>query len=893
MADTNPWVWITTSIPDPPKPNVTRVLYSRFSFADFYASAYGISEFDNPTFEPSENGNYSLMGLSLADTKYKYNWANKSMPAFLSEDKWDQGFNKNSSVFLTPRNSLMPKLLVPDTMMVDNGWLPVSGSSQSRFFAKTALQDGTDRWLFNWRINTFNGNAPSASEVAVMQSIHGSEELKMIQMKPIMSFDTDVTYQLELPSIPTSRLPTGFWRSGTDGQLVGNGAMTLLVFVTPLNQKEVAASDIVAKRWAVVIDIGDEIELQLLDGDSLAVTISSQSASTTEQPSKVQLAMSRAVGNLPQVNDLQDGKIPYVITIYPVWNGIVVQSGVQDTKGNLTNVMSQFVPKQKGASVMDPEYITPDEFDYTDPPSAPWWFVQAPSKVIVDFGDSVIVEGTNCALELAYIPCFFWFRSIWDTWLLRNKNDSNTTYSFHAYPIWTNNGHTPISFGFYITNSFSPDREGIVANTEFMRIRWYMGPKDYDTSTSLKPSRYAWEIFGFLLRVEEERTYVVDTDNGSFALNWTPAGQANAGDYANPSSYWPDYITNVTVNIGLDGTSGGITVDKYGLVGQNAEAIQRVGAIAVGFTGGTGTLGGTIYGNESTRRLPYQSTNVGGVFRGIGMGIGESKSSDGTTWTIPLVGLEKKMQEIVLIDAPFFDGWLVRDAIDFLCRYGGINYSFQYAPVGASRSTKLPSSQNIDVSIFDFKTGTPVIEALNSIVEQGTNMDFVIRDGYVFFYDLDNTTSYPTMLGPNWKGYYPDVKVFSDDQMPDFQDLRNEIVVVGFEAVSMGNDTDIRIPSSPRFSIKSNTTKPKIPWSRQILEPISGTVTDSIINARVNQIKTDSKRYELSGSVTIPGNARIRPYDQWGNKIIVGVSHSLDTSTKVWTTSLELARGPE
>ena len=41
-------------------------------------------------------------------------------------------------------------------------------------------------------------------------------------------------------------------------------------------------------------------------------------------------------------------------------------------------------------------------------------------------------------------------------------------------------------------------------------------------------------------------------------------------------------------------------------------------------------------------------TVAGRIFSGIGMGIGEVESSDGGTWTIPLVGLTKKMEDIVL-----------------------------------------------------------------------------------------------------------------------------------------------------------------------------------------------------------------------------------------------------
>ena len=91
------------------------------------------------------------------------------------------------------------------------------------------------------------------------------------------------------------------------------------------------------------------------------------------------------------------------------------------------------------------------------------------------------------------------------------------------------------------------------------------------------------------------------------------------------------------------------------IAGQDAEAIQAVGGIVIDMdaSGAEGTTAGTI-------------------FKGLAMGISDNQSPEGSTWTIPLVGLEKKMEDIALINVPFFDGRTGAVTLDFLTRYAGL-----------------------------------------------------------------------------------------------------------------------------------------------------------------------------------------------------------------------------
>jgi hypothetical protein len=126
-------------------------------------------------------------------------------------------------------------------------------------------------------------------------------------------------------------------------------------------------------------------------------------------------------------------------------------------------------------------------------------------------------------------------------------------------------------------------------------------------------------------------------------------------------------------------------VDKYGVAGQDAVAEQSIGAVILDVTGGENTVAGTI-------------------FKGLGMGVSETDSAGEATWTIPLVGLEKKMDDMFLINPPFMDGEKLITAVDYLCHYAGLIYDM----AAAQPNDVLSATEEINSARFDWKPGTTV-----------------------------------------------------------------------------------------------------------------------------------------------------------------------------------------
>jgi hypothetical protein len=311
-------------------------------------------------------------------------------------------------------------------------------------------------------------------------------------------------------------------------------------------------------------------------------------------------------------------------------------------------------------------------------------------------------------------------------------------------------------------------------------------------------------------------------------------------------------------------------VDKYGIAGQEAVAIQVIGALTIDATGGFGTVAGSI-------------------FQGLAMGVSENLTPDGATWNIPLVGLEKKFDDIILINVPFFDGYTVANAIDFLCRYAGVQYDLSAAPTAAT--VQLGISEDLNVPRFDWRSGTTVRTALEDVMKD-TGFVYVVRDGKLYLYEQNATTGLPTFLGPDRNpggATYPNTKVTAIDRTPDFEDLRNEIVVIALDAVTEGQNTNFALnPLVPRMKALSVTTTPDIPWAKSMSEGAPGFLTQAKVDTYASKLERKARMYNITGRTTIPGNALIKPLDQWNGYGIISVTHNIDFQSKTWTTDLEL-----
>jgi hypothetical protein len=815
---TNPVATIGNSIPTPSDPSVERKTYTAIVFEQQDFFVYGEGEFDPSytTFDPTDLGQRFFIFVPLKDVL-----TDPGKPQFVGTNPWNETVSKAASGFVTGRFSIMPKIFVPSIELVDNGII----TNLNAYAAYADVATLTE--AFNWDLTLLNGGAIDKTQMIKFGQIgayFGSQYIT-IRSKDDAVEANEMVMELDPPpvlgGVAPSPGPQG-WDAGHD--LVVDGAFIMMLNVVPSRPASVGFQSVQDNPWNFRIEYGSII-MEMNSTGSMKVGYTA-GADREENFQTVNLAEGKTKEGPPQQEHIDD-KAPHIILVYPVWNGIIVMSGNQESR-EVVNSTSSFIPMKKSRSVLLPPYST--GFDPA-----------APAAVEVGVGID--------------LPVFF-SRSMWfDEWFVASDDVAGVVdYTYNVYPIWTTNG-TSATLGAIapIESTFA----GPIADTSYWYVNWRMEMDDHD--------RYAGEILGSIFEIVEARDFPIKNGNGNFDLTWnggTPGDPNDTGD-------WRDYIQSLSVQVSLDGSSGSISVDKYGAAGQEAVAVQDIGAVTISVTGGFGTVAGSI-------------------FQGLGMGVSETVSADGAGWEVPLVGLEKKMEDISLINVPFFDGETATTAIDFLTKYAGLNVNYAGAPNAAADT--LGVSEDVNVARFDWKSGTSVASAMNDVMDD-LQYNYVVRDGTVYIYQLD-AEGLPVFAGPDREPGYTGTNIITEDQNPDFDVLRNEILVIGLEAVPEGTGTDIgNIPTFPRFEKRTSVTNPDVPWAKSMVRPLPGTLDINEISDFADKIQAMTKNYYILGRTTIPGNANIKPYDKWGDFIIYSVSHNLDFNSKTWTTDLEFSKG--
>lgn len=855
----NPVLTIGNSIPVPADPEVIRTTYTRIVYSSEKFYTYGKGEFDPTytTYDPTKMGEEFYIFIRMDNALGPGGLPPGVKPDFVTgtptTGSWSS-LKEAPSGFITAVNSVMPRIIVPSEILVDNGIKTYQN------LAKAVYKDG-GVWkdLFNWELVTLNTTPILDTDTFKYAQIAGYHGSQYVSSKAKDDTVAENTMIMKLENPPSPPLGSAHdWLKADSSNLVVGGAFELMLNIVPSRAATADPADVAKKKWKVTIEFG-EVVIIIDDTGSSDVSIGDTVPPipyADHNTTKVNLAQGKGKMGPPQVEHIHE-KEPYILLVYPVWNGLVIASGVQDAYATVFS-SSYFVPKIKKASIRNAPYSV--WFDPTAPAAVEvncGTAVGNADWVLVDFGSKMTLTAENCRFDAAYVPCFFSKKMWFDEWRLQNDDNPGTvSYTYDVYPIWTKNNTasslTPVPT--VIASTFA----GTVADTHYTYEKWRLEQDHYN--------RYAGEIFASILKVSEKREFPIKNGNGNFDITWTGG---TAGD-STPAGSWKDYVQSASVTVGLDGSSGQLTVDKYGKAGQLAVADQNIGAITLEVTTGA------------------NDTTIGSIFKGLGMGIADNRSTGGANWTVPLIGLEKKMDDMALINVPFFDGETLQVVGDYLCNYAGLipDYTF------ADPTKQLGVSEEVNAVRFDWKAGTTVKQALEEVMDDLIH-HYVVRDGKVYFYELDPITGLPiTGLGTDWEPSYPSTKVVMYDASPDFEDLRNEIVVLGLEQVPDGKGTEIdNLPTWPRIVVRPNiATDPDVPWARTLVRPVPGLMTMVKFEELADKLAATFSVYELIGKTTIPGNADIRPYDQWGDFVIESVTNNLDFKAKTWTTDLQFMR---
>ena len=860
----NPVITVTNSIPTPSDPQTVRTTYALKVFSETSFFVYPFNG-GSATFDPSTLGNEAYLWYMFEDAANMITVPpNPLCPDFVTAGVWDDTLYTAPSGFVTANNSIMPKIITPSMLLVDNGI-----TMTNELFSSHYLDNADDyKLLFNWDLDTFPSSSTGIVPAEWFDYAQTSPETgkRYVSVKAkndlsgVQGTDQEIAIHMDSPTYTYAPEPD--WEHKVSGveNLVGGGAFVLLLNViktAPASSDPtgIKGSDVGAFPWSIEITFGD-VTMTLAESSAMNVKIAGDPEGDVE--TKVNLAEGMTKEGPPQQEQFAD-KNPIIMGVYPCWNGLMVVSGQQETKEVVASA-STFCRKYRAASIQDTTYCG-TWFDPANPANVEVGIDAGGAKdVTVDFGTTMTVKARNCRFDIAYLPRFFGAAMCLDGWLLLPDDTADITYTYNIYTIWTKNGTT-----FELDPAPTMTASGIQgaeADTQYWYVNWSLA-----NNTAPHLLRKAGEIFGYILRTKETRTYSILNDNGSFDLTWTGGTPGATG-----ATDWKKYIKSVSTTIGIDGSSGQVVVDKYGVAGQEAEAIQSIGALVLDATGGENTVAGNI-------------------FTGLAMGTSSSDQSGDATWTIPLVGLEKKLDDIALINPPYMDGETLWTAVDYLCRYAGIIPDVSNAPTAAT--VRLSATQEINSARFDWKSGTSVKTALEDVL-QDVNHWYCVRDGKVFIYELGTSAGdygIPIILGPDRSGGYDSTNMMTRDKTPDFDDLRNYVVGLALQQVPEGTGTEItKVPTFPMLNAKQKTTNPVLPWARCWVRVFPGSLTPVALDDIVERMSYMSSVYEITGSLTIPGNADIRPYDTWGNLVIISVTNNVDLQAKTWTTSMEFMK---
>lgn len=828
----NPVVTFTNSIYEPSDPKTVRKTYTMKVFDSISFFLYNEGE-DSSNFTPGDMGMEFYLWYRVSGAQGPQGFTQK--PNFVTDTSWTS-MKAAPSGFITPNKSVMPKLLGPSTLLVDNGL-----KTPNEVFQADSWDTVTSTWYdgFNWNMDKFNNLSIPSDKWFKFGQVSSTFDSLYVSIKA--KDDNLASNKMEMSlKNPANRAP-GDWDNTT---LVVGGAFTLMLNIVGVNPGKVATST-ASGGWKVTIKFGD-VTMTIADASTMNVNIAGDG--TNGNDTMVNLAEGAAKEGPPQQSFIVD-KPPLLINVIPCWNGIIVSTGQQETR-EVVRSASTFCRKLKNSSIQMAPYST--WFDPTNPADVE---VKTDSgAVIVDFGDQMDIVAENCRFEIAYLPKFFVKAMAFDGWLLLSKDTDDITYDYNIYTIYTYNDDSDWVVALpTVTDSGTP---GTPNNSSYFYIPWSMA------TTSMKHKRYAGEIFAYVLEIKETRTTSIKNGNGNFDITWSggTAGDSGATD-------WKKYIKNVSVNIGLDGSSGTMTVDKYGVAGQEAIVDQSIGAVVLYVAGGISTKEGTI-------------------FEGLGMGTSNSETSGDSVWTVPLVGLEKKLEDIALINPPYMDGETLAYAVDYLCRSAGIIHDMS----AADGTIALSASEEINVARFDWKSGTSIKTALDDVMGD-THHVYVVRDGKIFFYQL-GTDGLPLSLGPDQSTGYDLTNMVMIDKTPDFDDLRNYVIAMAMQKVPEGQGTEIQqVPTWPMIETRTKSTIPDLPWAKCLVALYSGSLDPAALSQIADNLNIQTSTYELTGRITIPGNANIKPYDRWGSEYVIqSVSHTVDLDSKTWTTDLEFMR---
>jgi hypothetical protein len=403
-------------------------------------------------------------------------------------------------------------------------------------------------------------------------------------------------------------------------------------------------------------------------------------------------------------------------------------------------------------------------------------------------------------------------------------------------------------------------------------------------------SRYPVIIYGALI-VRKEKIEISKLHN-----NNTP--------YFSLGNNWRNCITNISVTHALEGTTGSMTLDRYALnqiYGNDSDfGIQKVGQVNLAIA-----MGQSGIDDIGTRKYAFRlgrdnEESEGDLIKGFGYGYGISQDSNSATINVPLYGINKKLEEMKLINSPYFDGRTVKYTMDFLCAWGNVLPDYSAAEI----NDKMSASSVLGQVQHEFKAGTPLWEAMQTVADDTAHYIVVQPDGKVHIIKIDKFGEPDENYFTPKVWTYPEARVLNLSRNPDFSQFYNKIIVMALQntaaAASATNpdknllDSDFTgdFPIAPLAvgADLTNKTNPHIPWEKILIKPLESFWTEKALQAYAQILAKQALSIYYTGSTSIPGNLGIHLWDKLNDRYwITGITHNFDVQSKSFTTDLTVS----
>lgn len=463
--------------------------------------------------------------------------------------------------------------------------------------------------------------------------------------------------------------------------------------------------------------------------------------------------------------------------------------------------------------------------------------------------------------------------------------------------------------------SFDKDKQSSLYRVDF----------EIEKNSPSLSAKFPFEIHG-IIRVSKRTGKItqVKNGNGDFSTNfinknsdlgrpyldYVKNAPGNAGlVFSTEIPSWSKFITSVQVSHTLDGSHGTLVLDKMGMMEELGEfPNQVIGALTLVAKNGfyksrTETINGQEVSISASSNYAGRSAN-GTIFKGFATKITESSSDGSNSLQLNLVGINQKLEDMTLVNCPFWDGDKLDDVLKYMRSYSGcqIIRNSTFSNGATANSIILPKSADWKSPAVNFVLGTRVKDAL---IELGkfTSHRFVIQpNGCGYYYSLNDYGAPDWIYSASPKISYSYSDIISMNLEPSLENRYNTFLTMallgnrntkgeigiedtspGYEFTLIGGADNESMPDSSNY-----------PWSKIITNKENGIVTRKELKERHRTNVKFGQADIFSGSITVPGYDDFFIFDvisiEGTKYYIIGISHNLNLQTKEWTTSLNLGR---